>query len=152
VSNLGAREIDMNPQSRPIICLMLAMAALASAACSTTTQRVGPSQAAMSQHGISTGDTVLIRYKNEGDALSSSRSEPLRIIDIGKNAISGISETRQGVTVVDYDDIFQLEHIRTDVAKLDLPEPSERVVEAVKDTGRAVGTLLGVYLLGMSSP
>jgi hypothetical protein len=148
----------MNGQSRTTIYLMLAMAILGSAACSTTTQRIGPSAAALSQHGVGKGDTVLIHYVNKGDRGSSSKSEIVKITDTSKTGVRGIGEGGKAVTVP-YEDIFQVGRTVTQSvvrAPYDAPEGAgiaEKVVGNVAYTtlyafiaaGYVVGSIAGGY-------
>ena len=98
----------MNRQSGKFLTILLCAAIVGITACSTTTQRLGPSEAAMNNYGIGKGDTVLIRYANKDDPRSSNRSNLVQITEITGVGISGVAENGSAVNV-GYDEIFQIE-------------------------------------------
>ena len=83
----------MNKQSKKLLTVILCAVIVCISACSTTTHRLGPSQAAMNHYEIGKGDAVLIRYVNEGDSRSSSRSELVQITNISDIGITGVGES-----------------------------------------------------------
>ena len=98
----------MNRRNRQFLTILLCTAFAGNSACSTTTQRLGPTQAAMNNNGVGKGDIVLIRYANEGDPRSSSSSETVRITGISEVGITGTGAADRAVTV-SYGEIFQVE-------------------------------------------
>ena len=110
----------MNRRSNHYLTILLCAVIATNAACSTTTQRLGPSQAAVSHHGIEKGDTVLVRFANFGNARSSSRSEQIQITGITKIGISGIDENGKVVNA-DYGEIFQIEYEKVGPIRSDSP-------------------------------
>jgi len=134
------KEDEMNRRSNHYLTILLCAVITANAACSTTTQRLGPSQAAMNHHGLANGDTVLVRYANEDDARSSSSSEQIRIAGIDESGISGIGETGEAVNV-GYDEIFQIEYIKVGSIKSDSP--------AIKRVGKAADVTSKVLIKGL---
>jgi hypothetical protein len=117
------KDNEMNNRRRQFLAVLLCAAIFGNSACSTTTQRLGPTQAAMNHYGIGKGDTVLIRYANESDPRSSSRSEKIRIIGISKVGITGTGDAGKAVTV-GYDEIFQIEHQHTGPV-MDIQSPAD---------------------------
>jgi hypothetical protein len=138
----------MNDGGKYLLLILLGAAMLANTACTTTTQRAGPSQAAMRQHGISEGDTVLVRYTNIGDANSSSRSELLQITGISNSGIAGVDENGEA-SVARYGEIFQIERQRTGLRRPGRTEPSPQLVNAMTKTGRVLGTVIYGYFLAL---
>ena len=108
----------MQHRYRKVLPIFLCAVLVGNAACSTTTQRVGASQAAMSNHGIGKGNTVLVRYANKDDPRSSSSSELLRITSLSNSGIVGIGENGSVVNV-GYAEIFQIEHSKVKIKNLD---------------------------------
>ena len=99
---------DMHVQYKQLSTIFLAIVLIGNSACSTTTKRVGPSQAAMSHYGIDEGDTVLVRYVMENNPRGSSSSEYVHITSINNNGIFGVGENGDALDI-GYDDIFQIE-------------------------------------------
>ena len=99
---------DMHVQYKQLSTIFLAIVLIGNSACSTTTKRVGPSQAAMSHYGIDEGDTVLVRYVMENNPRGSSSSEYVHITSINNNGIFGVGENGDALNI-GYDDIFQIE-------------------------------------------
>ena len=129
VSIVVMKEDEMNKRSRRFLTALLCTAIFSNSACSTTTQRLGPTQAAMNNYGIGKGDTVLIRYSNG--------SEKIRIIGINESGISGIGKNGEAVNV-GYHKIFQIEYEKVGLIKSDSP--------ALMRTGKVlevVATVLG---------
>jgi len=111
----------MSKRGKQFVTFLLCAAVVSNFGCTTTTHRVKPSQAAMDNYGLEKGDMVLVHYANINDAKSSSKSEQIRITDIGNNGISGTSEVGAAVTI-DYDNIFQIEYSKKENAiKRDSP-------------------------------
>ena len=125
----GEEGGEMNKRSRQFLAGLLCAAIFSNSACSTTTQRLGPTQAAMNHYGISKGDTVLIRYSNEGDPRSSSRSEKIRIISISQVGITGTDAAGEAVTV-GYDEIFEIERQHSSPV-VDIQSPADVAEAAV---------------------
>ncbi len=98
----------MNKRSKLFLSVLLCVAVVGSIGCTSTTYRVGASQAAMHSYGIGNGDSVLVRYSNKDDPRSSSSSELVQISRISKAGISGVGENGNAVNV-GYDEIFQIE-------------------------------------------
>jgi len=139
----------MNKCGKQFLLILLGVAMTGGAACTTTTtQRAGPSQAAMSQHGISEGDAVLVRYTNADDANSSSRSERLQITGISAAGLSGLTEEGHA-TSARWGEVFQVERTRSDVGGPKYRPLPGQVVKAAKSTGRALGALIYVYANAM---
>ena len=137
----------MNKRSRQFLTGILCTAIFSNSACSTTTQRLGPTQAAMNHYGIGKGDTVLIRYANEGDPRSSSRSEKIRIIGISQVGITGTGAAGEAVTV-EYDDIFQIERQHTS-SVVDIQSPADAAEAVVLSVAiAAFGTVAAAACLG----
>jgi len=134
----------MNKGGKYLFLTLLGAAMLVNTACTTTTQRAGPSQAAMRQHGISEGDTVLVRYTNIDDVNSSSRSERLQITRIGDSGIAGVDESGE-TSAASYGEIFQVEHQERGLRRPGRTEPSAQLVEAIEMTGRLLGAIIYVY-------
>jgi hypothetical protein len=151
--NAGKWENDMTNRGKQFLLTLLGVAMLGGAACTTTTttHRAGPSQAAVSQHGISEGDTVLVRYTNDGDANSSSRSEVLQITRIGDNGITGVDEHGR-TSVAAYDEIFQIERRRTDIRMRERKELSARTIAVIEGTGRLLGAVIYAYGTALGGP
>jgi hypothetical protein len=105
---VGEKDNEMNQRNRQFLTILLCTAFAINSACSTTTQRLGPTQAAMNHNGVGKGDMVLIRYANEGDPRSTSRSEDVLITGISKAGISGTGAAGRAITV-SYDEIFEIE-------------------------------------------
>jgi len=138
----------MNYGGKYIRLVLLGAAILTSAACTTTTQRAGRSQAALHQHGICAGDTVLVRYTNINDANSSSRSELLQITSISDSGIAGVDESGEAILAI-YDEIFQIERRRTSLRRPGRSELSPHLVEAITKTGRLLGAAAYAYVSAM---
>ncbi len=135
----------MNYGGKYLLLALLGAAMITNAACTTTTQRAGPSPAAMHQHGISAGDTVLVRYTNINDANSSSRSDLLQITGISDSGIAGVDENGEAIEA-SYDEIFQVERQRTGLRGLGRSDLSPQLVEAITKTGRLLGAAVYVYV------
>ena len=114
------KDNEMNNRRRQFLAVLLCAAIFSSTACSTTTQRIGASQAAMNHHGLASGDVVLVRYANKNDARSNSRSEQIRITSINESGISGIGEKGEVVDAT-YDEIFQIEYKKVGSINSDNP-------------------------------
>ena len=126
----------MNQRSSGVLIILWCTTILSISACTTTTQRLGPNQAAMNHHGLVNGDMVLIRYANKNDARSSSSSEKIQITGINESGISGTDEN--GVVVnADYDEIFQIEYIKVGPIKSDSPALSN-AAKAAEVTSKAL--------------
>jgi len=110
----------MDRQSRFFLAFVLCAVIVGISACSATTKRVGPSQAAMINCGVESGDAVLVRYANKGDPRSSSSSKKIRLSGVNENGISGLDENGE-VVDVSYDDIFQIEYKTVGPIKSDSP-------------------------------
>jgi len=124
----------MNKRSTQFLTILLCVAVISSSACTTTTHRVGPSQAAMDNYGIGSGDYVLVRYANKDDPRSSSSSELVEVTQISRTDISGIGEHGNAISI-GYDKIFQLEiSKRSSAIKSDSP--------ALTRVGNATGKAL----------
>ena len=141
----------MNKRSKLFLSVLLCVAVVGSIGCTSTTYRVGASQAAMHSYGIGNGDSVLVRYSNKDDPRSSSSSELVQISRISKAGISGVGENGNAVNV-GYDEIFQIEvkgkssAIKSDNAVLtSASEATGKVLEVV---GKAA--LVALYLGGAS--
>ena len=133
----------MSNRSRPFLTFLLCTAVLGISACSTTTHRLGPSQAAINHQGLANGDIVLVRYANEDDARSSS-SEQIRITGINESGISGTGENGEAV-YAEYDELFQIEYIKVGAIKHDSPELM-RVGKAVEVTSKVLLGALYMYV------
>jgi len=142
--SVGKREKDMMDRSKYLLLILLGTM-MANAACTTTTQRAGPSQDAMRQHDISEGDTVLIRYTNVNDVRSSSTSGLLQITRISESGVAGVDENGAAI-MASYDEIFQIERQRTGLRGLKRRELSPQLVEAIEKTGQLLGTVIYAYV------
>ncbi len=74
----------------------------------------------MNNHGVKSGDLVLVRYANKTVARSSSRSEQILITEIDESGISGVGENGRAVNV-GYEEIFQIEFVKVGPLKRDSP-------------------------------
>jgi len=61
-------ENDMSKRSKQFLTFLLCAAIVSNFGCTTTTHRVGASQAAMDNHEIGKGDYVLVRKANKDDS------------------------------------------------------------------------------------
>jgi len=150
---MGQKEDMMNKRSKLFLTVLLCVAFVGNTGCTSTTYRVGASQAAMHNYGIGNGDSVLVRYSNKNDPRSSSRSELIQINRIGKASISGIGEKGNAVNV-GYDEIFQIEvkgkssAIKSDNAAL--MGASKATGEVLEVVGRAA--LVALYIASGGAP
>jgi len=111
----------MNKQSKGLLTILFCAAIFGISACgTTTTHRLGPSQAAMNHYEIGKGDAVLIRYVNEGDSRSSSRNELVQITSISDIGITGVGESGKAVNIA-FTEIFQIEYIDVGLIEHDSP-------------------------------
>lgn len=78
------------------------------AGCTTSTSRLKPSEHALERNGVGAGDTVLLRYANQNDPKSSSRSEKVRLEVVGTDGVVGVN-AHGDVVVATYDELFQVE-------------------------------------------
>ena len=91
-------------------CLTACLVAAAFlAGCSTTTNRIAPSEHALEQRGVEPGDVVLLRYRSAAGANSSNRSREVEVSAIGTEGLVGTDE-RGDLVVAKYDELFQVEH------------------------------------------
>lgn len=89
--------------------LLLTLIALVASGCATDrVEHIGPSRAAMERYGVDPGDTVLLRYANQSDPNSSSRSVAVRVLAIGEDGIVGANASGE-LVVAKYDELFQVE-------------------------------------------
>ena len=133
---VSQKEDDVNKRSKRFLTFLLYAAIVSNSACSTTTQRIGPSQAALDNYGIGKGDYVLVRYANMDDPRSSSSSELIEVTNISDTSISGTRENGNAIDI-GYDEIFQIE-IRKKGAAIRSDSP------ALVSAGTAAGKTLEV--------
>jgi len=126
----------MGKQCKYYLTVLLCVAIAGNSACSTTTHRLGPSQAAINHYEIGKGDAVLIRYVNEGDSRSSSRSEFVQITNISDGGITGVGESGKTVNV-GFTEIFQIEYIHVGLIEHDSPA-TMAAGKALEVTSKAV--------------
>ena len=110
----------MKSCSKRILVSIICAGVIGISACSTSTHRLGPSQAALDHYGIGNGDTVLIRFANKHSPRSSSRSELIRITEIKETGIAGVSEGGTTLTI-NFTEIFQIEYTNTGLIDHDSP-------------------------------
>lgn len=117
---------------------ILGAAILVGSGCGTTTQRVGASEAALKNFGISPGDVVLVRYANEGDPRSSSSSQWVELTAVNGTGITAVTE--RGETIhTPFEKIFEIE--RTQGRRKELRE-----MPALESTIKASGRLLLLFV------
>ena len=87
---------------------MTLIALVASGCVTDGVEHIGPSRAAMERYGVDPGDTVLLRYANQSDPNSSSRSEVVRVHAIGDDGLVGVN-TSGDLVVAKYEELFQVE-------------------------------------------
>jgi hypothetical protein len=111
----------MNKQSKKLLTVIFFAAIVGISGCiTTTTHRLGSSQAALNHHEIGKDDAVLIRYANEGDSRSSSRSEIVQISNISDFGITGVGESGKAVNIA-FTEIFQIEYKDVGLVEHDSP-------------------------------
>ena len=130
---------------------LLIIATLLVAGCVTTkTEHIGASRAALERYGVGPGDTVLLRYANETDPNSSSRSEAIRVTAVGDKAISGVNALGEEV-VVDSDRLFLVEERQANIAAVPGAEAGGNVLKGATNSALLVLCLAAAMGGGVSS-
>ena len=122
--------VQLNMRRVCVFCVAI----LAGSGCGTTTQRIGASEAAMENFGVSPGDVVLVRYVNENDPRSSSSSEWVKLTEITATGISAVAENGRTIDTP-FDEIFEIERKQGRRKEL-------REMPALESAIRASGRLL----------